>query len=248
MRSKIILGIIITLAIAFISLIVFKQEDAADYLRIAILPLVTTYYCLSGNNRASFFFYFLLFYSFGEIITVLYYFIPLTLFIDNILYFLGNSLYIIAYVFLIFEILRSMNFSVIINRFTIHLIILFALDVYCIVLVSDVTIKSGVLENIYENILEVVYNMTVMILLTTALINYLYRDSKKAMNLLIGALCIVFSEVIQVAYFYVSEIPMLSIVYSMLLVMAFLFFYIQNSMTYQDNEMLKKQKINELKT
>ena len=247
MKSKIILGVIISLVVAFIGLVIFNQDDTADYLRLAILPLVTVYYSLSSNKRTSFFFYFLLLYSIGEIITVLYYFIPLTLLIDNILYFLGNSLYIIAYGFLIFEILRSMNFSKIFSRFAVHLIILFALDVYCIALVSDVTIKSGVLENIYENILEVVYNMTIMLLLTAALINYLYRDSKKSMNLLVGALCIVFSEVIQVAYFYVSEIPMLSVVYSLLLVMAFLFFYIQNSMTYQDYEMHKKQKINELK-
>jgi len=239
MRSKIILGIIITLVVAFISLIVFKQNEVADYLRLAILPLVTVYYYLSDNKRNSFFFYFLLLYSIGEFISVLYYFIPFPLVIDNILYFSGNSLYIVAYIFLILEIVRSMIFLEVISRFAVHLIILLALNIYCISLISDVTIKSGVLVNIYEHILEVVYNMTVMILLTIALINYLYRDSKKAMNLLIGTLCIVFSEVIQVAYFYVSEIYMLSLVYSLLLVMAFLFFYIQNRMSYQECEIHK---------
>lgn len=246
MRSKIILGIIITLVIAFISFIVLKMNDIADYLRLAILPLVTVYYFLSDYKKNSFFFSFLLIYSIGEFISVLYYFIPFPLYIENILYFFGNSLYIVAYIFLMLEIVRSMNFSEVISRFAVHLIILLGLNIYCIVLVSDVTIKSGFLANIYEHILEVAYNITVMILLTVALINYLYRDSKKAMNLLIGTLCIAFSEVIQVAYFYVSEIYILSLVYSILLVIAFLCIYIQNRMSYQECEIHKNKKRNEL--
>jgi hypothetical protein len=80
--------------------------------------------------------------------------------------------------------------------------------------------------------MEVVYNIVIMLLLTMALVNYISRDSKKAMNLLIGSLCIVFSEVIQVAYFYVSERIVFGVVYSVLLVLAFTLFYIQSSMSY----------------
>ena len=81
-----------------------------------------------------------------------------------------------------------------------------------------------------------------MLLLSIALVNYISRDSKKAMNLLIGALCIVFSEVIQVAYFYVSEKIILGVVYSVLLVLAFTLFYIQSSMSYSKS---KKYEIKE---
>jgi hypothetical protein len=74
-----------------------------------------------------------------------------------------------------------------------------------------------------------------MILLSAALLNYLSRDSKKAMNLLLGSLFIVFSEVIQVAYFYVSAISILGIMYIFLLILAFFFLIIQSKMTYEEN-------------
>ena len=72
-----------------------------------------------------------------------------------------------------------------------------------------------------------------MLLLTVTLVNYISKDAKKAMNLLLGSLCIVFSEVIQVAYFYVSDINILGVVYSILLIIAFFFFYLQSSMAYE---------------
>jgi hypothetical protein len=83
--------------------------------------------------------------------------------------------------------------------------------------------------------IEVFYNIVVMLLLTVTLVNYISRDSKKAMNLLIGSLCIVFSEVMQVAYFYVSEKNVLNVTYSVLLIFAFCFFYIQAGMNYSRN-------------
>jgi TRAP-type C4-dicarboxylate transport system permease small subunit len=86
-----------------------------------------------------------------------------------------------------------------------------------------------------------------MLLLTVTLINYINRDSKKAMNLLLGSLCIVFSEVMQVAYFYVSDKNIINVTYSVLLIFAFCFFYIQAGMNYSRNEAYSSS-INHLKT
>ena len=91
------------------------------------------------------------------------------------------------------------------------------------------------LYGFYDYLVEIVYNTVIMLLLTITLINYISRYTKKAMNLLLGALCIVFSEVIQVAYYYVSDQNILNVVYSILLVVAFAFFYIQSSLNYANS-------------
>lgn len=237
-KTKILLGVLATLVIAFIGLRIFKQDAIADYIRPIILPLVTVYYILKGYNRRGYFFLFLSVYAFAELFGFFNHMAEESELIDNLLYFGCNSLYILAYIFLIMEVFQSMELSKIFNRFTVHIVILLLLDIYCVVLVSEVAIKSENLVTIYDHIIEITYNAVIMIMLTVCLINYLYRDSKKAMNLLLGALCIVFSEVFQVAYFYVAEITLLSIAYSVLLVIAFTFFYIQANMSYEDDEIL----------
>jgi hypothetical protein len=50
------------------------------------------------------------------------------------------------------------------------------------------------------------------------------------MLFLIGTIFIVFSEIIQLAYFYVLESNDLSATYATFLVMAFLFFYLQSQL------------------
>lgn len=240
-KTKFLLGVIIALVVTFIGLRIFQQEMIADYIRPVILPLVAVYYCMTGNCKKSNLFYFLVFYAIAELLGIFYYYATISELVDNIMYFGCNSLYIIAYIFLMLEVMKSMNITEIINRFAVHIIILVALDIYCIILVSDVAIKSDNLVTIYDHALEFIYNAVIMFLLTVTLINYLARDSKKAMNLLLGALCIVFSEVIQVAYYYVSEINILSVIYSVLLVLAFLFFIIQTKMSYAESSLYEQQ-------
>jgi len=234
-KRKILLGFVIVLAITYIGLQIFEQQIIAGYVRPIILPLLTLSYCLVNKERSSNFFYFLLFYSIAELLSLFNYYAQYSYLVDNILYYGGNILYISTYAFLIIEILKSMNVKRIFNRFTTYILILVALDIYSIILVTDIAIKSEVLFGVYDFLIEIVYNTVVMLLLTITLINYISKHTKKAMNLLLGALCIVFSEVIQVAYFYVSEQNILSIVYSILLVLAFTFFYIQSKLVFADN-------------
>jgi len=244
-KKKLLLGVILTLVIAFIGFRIFNQDVIADFIRPIILPLVTVYYIINGYNKKSYFFFFLSIYAFAELFGV---FNPLAQeseLVDSLLYFGCNSLYILAYIFLIMEVFQSMDITKIFSRFSVHIVILLLLDLYCVILVSEVAIKSENLTTIYDHIIEIAYNAVIMIMLTVTLINYLYRDSRKAMNLLLGALCIVFSEVFQVAYFYVAEINLLSITYSILLVVSFSFFYIQAKMSYKDSEIVHHHSIEE---
>ncbi len=231
-KTKTLLGLIIVLAISFICFQVFNQEKVVDIVRSLILPLVTLLYYIKTKDKKSNFFYFLLVYSISEFMGVFSYFAYDSFIISDIMFYSGNLLYIIAYLFLIFEVLKSMDLKGIFKRFPVHIAILFAFDIYSVILVSQIAVESDYLVGPVDYTIEILYNVVVMFLLTVTLINYISRDSKKAMNLLVGALCIVFSEVIQVAYFYVSAINILSVVYSILLVFAFCFFYIQSSMKY----------------
>lgn len=235
-KRKILLGFIIVLAIVFIGLQIFNMKEIAGYVRPIILPLLLISYCLAKRKRSSYFFYFLLFYSITELSSFFTYFARESYFVDSLMYYGGNTLYITAYVFLILEIFKSMNFKRTFNRFTTYILILIALDIYSIILVTDIAIKSELLYGVYDYLVEIAYNTVIMLLLTITLINYISKYTKKAMNLLLGALCIVFSEVIQVAYYYVSDQNILSIVYSSLLVLAFAFFYFQSNLSFADSE------------
>ncbi len=233
---KLLLIFIIVLTIVFIGLQRFKLQVVADYVRPVILPLLALLYYLAKKEKSNNFFYFLLFYSIGEISSLFSYYAQYSYFMNDLLYYGGNTLFITAYVFLILEILKPMNIKKIFNRFTTYILILAALDIYSIILVTDIAIKSDLLSGVFDYLTEIIYNSVIMLLLTVTLINYISSHTKKAMNLLLGALCIVFSEVIQVAYYYVSEQNVLSVVYSVLLVLAFTFFYIQTNLSYADSE------------
>lgn len=246
--SKFLSGIIIVLTVSFVGLQIFQQELSAPFVRGLILPLLTVLYCISGKSKSNYFFYFLLFYSFSEFSNVFSYFAYYSITVDYTLYYGGNLCYIIAYIFLILEVLKSINYKSVIKRFPVHIIILLILDIYSVYLVSEIAVKSDYLTGMLDYTIEVVYNIVVMLLLTVTLINYISRDSKKAMNLLLGALCIVFSEVMQVAYFYVSDKNILNVTYSVLLIFAFCFFYIQSNMSYSRNEAYNKSSINNLET
>ncbi len=242
-NRKILLVFIIVLSIVFIGLQIFNMQEIAEYVRPIILPLLLLLYCLAKKDKSSYFFYFLLFYSITELSGFLIYFAYESYFVNSLMYYGGNTLYIIAYAFLILEIFKSMNVKRIFKRFTTYILILVALDVYSIILVTDIAIKSELLYGVYAYLIEIAYNIVIMLLLTITLINYISRHTKKAMNLLLGALCIVFSEVIQVAYFYVSDQNILSVAYSVLLVFAFGFFYIQSNLSYQESEVYESETI-----
>jgi len=233
-RTNLLLGFIIVLTIAFLSFQILDFEIAVDFVRFPIVPLLTYLYVLKFNDTKSFFFFFLCFYAIGEILAGigLLYYVTESAFIDYLQFYGGNLCFILSYSSLIIEINKNIRLSKIVKLFPFHLIVLLVLDVYSIILVSEISLNSGYLTNTLDFVIEILYNTVIMLLLTIALINYISRDSKKAMNLLIGAICIVFSEVIQVAYFYVTEKIILGIVYSLFLVFAFTLFYIQAGMNY----------------
>jgi len=195
-----------------------------------IFVLLATLYCISSEHKSKYFFWFLVTFALAQLVGLSAYFGP-EYYEDEIdyFYYASNGLYILSYVFLISRILGDLSFKTIVTQFYVPIIILLVLDVFCVILVTATT--ENVLT-VYEYALEFVYNGVIMALLSFALINYMYRNDNKSMLFLLGSIFIVFSEIIQLTYYYVLEDNNLGFIYSTFLVAAFLFFYLQSQKEY----------------
>uniref|UniRef100_UPI004049A63F hypothetical protein n=1 Tax=Gelidibacter sp. TaxID=2018083 RepID=UPI004049A63F len=238
---KILITILIILSVSFLGLQVLQFEAQASALRALLLIVLTVFYYLTIKDKKRFFYLFLVSFTIAEILNFTSMFVS---FVSengaDYSYYLTNALYILSYIFLIIKVLGDMNLKEIIRKFPIHIIVLLVLDVFCVITVTETT--KGLLSNA-EYALEFSYNTIIMLLLTITLINYIYREDKKSMNLLIGSIFIVFSEVIQLAYFYISAINILNVICSFFLVMAFIFFYLQSRLIYQKNDDLTSNEL-----
>ena len=225
-KSKVVVSFIMLLCLLFLVFQFNENYWKADVTRALIVPMIALLYIINVKRKSTYFTLFLVAFSISDLITIFSYNIPL-----DLEYFLGNSLYITAYLALTYEIIGSINMKHILNHFKIHVFILFVLNIY----VNYVLIK---IENEYvfglEFSIELIYNVFALILLSVSLLNYFYHDDKKALILFLGSMCIVVSEVIQIAYYYISDKDLLNVSYSMLLIMAFCFYYYQSKMDYDE--------------
>jgi len=232
--KRILIGVLIILSVLFLSFQIFHMEVEAAGIRALLLVLLTVLYCHKVKNKRIFFLSFLITFSVAEILNFIGWLVPIIPDQDvDYMYYIANGLYIVSYSFLIIQILSSMNLIEIMKKFPFHILILIILDVFSVIVVTNTTLHQ---LSYSEYLMELVYNAIIMILLTVALINYIHKDDKKAINLLIGSIFIVFSEVIQLAYFYISEINLLNVFCSLCLLLAFLFFYLQSKLSYQPQE------------
>lgn len=232
--SKILTSLLIVLSVVFIGFQVYQLENEAAGMRTLLFLLLSLLYYFRVKSKGFFFFSFLITFTIAEILNFLSFIIDLPLLKDSdAMYYIVNSLYIISYALLITQILSVMNLIEIVKKYPFHLLILIALDVFCVVVVTNTAIGR---LTYHAYFVELVYNAVIMILLTTTLINYLHREDKKAINLLIGSIFILFSEVLQLAYFYIVSINILNVVCSICLVLGFAFFYMQSKLSYEGRE------------
>lgn len=221
--------VLITVCVFFLGLQVFNLEFHAGGTRVLLVLLLTVLYCVKVKPKRPLFFLFLTTFGLAEFVGFSSWFINIDYSTTtDYFYYLANGLFILSYLFLIMRIIQDMNLKQVLSKFWIHLIVLIVLDVFCVIIVSGTTEK---LLSKQEYTMEFVYNSVIMILLTVAMINYMSKNSQKSMNLLLGSIFIFFSEVIQMTYFYISDITILNVMCSLFLVLAFLFFYLQARMS-----------------
>ena len=236
---RILKATLVTLCLIFLGLQIMNLEFEAAGARVAMVILLTLLYYLNVKSKSLFFFLFLVCFLLGEIVNFTSYLVEIdTQTTNDYFYYLVNGLYILSYIFLTVRILKEMDLKNVIRKFWIHLIILIVLDIFCLIILADTTEK--ILTKSQFSI-EFLYNLVIMLLLTFAMINYISKNTQKSMNLLLGAIFIFFSEVIQMTYFYISEINILNVMCSLFLVLAFLFFYLQASIPYESEQQAIQQ-------
>lgn len=234
-KSKILVGFALLCCIMY-AVFQFVETEKSLYLsdafRALVIPIITILYFINVKDKSIYFSGFLILYSLSELMCWVSPTIPTML--D---YYTGNALYISAYVLLVYEILKSMNFVYVLKHYSVHLVVLTALSTYIVTVLLKIV---SPLVTGFEFMVEFVYNLITLLLLSVALINFIYRDSKKSLLMFFGALCIVFSEMIQIAYYYINTnkfvAELLNLSYTGLLIGSFCFFYFQSKFVEEEME------------
>lgn len=223
--SRTLVVFISLIYILFVGVEFFGDVTLAMQLSVLIIPLITLHYFVSATRKTLYFSLFLVCYSIPE----LFYFVK-----DKIVYetyyYICNGLSVLAYVFLLIEIFKSINYQKVLKSFKLQLIVLMFLSLYMGYVLFKI-ISPHMLVSV-EYILEISYNVVILLVLSISLLNYFYKDDKKSLLLFLGALCIVFSEVINIAYIYIAQQNILNFMFVSLFVMAFYFFYQQSKLEY----------------
>jgi hypothetical protein len=232
--NRILKVVLLLLGGSFVILEGLAFEVYAAAVSAAMLLLLTVLYCKWTENKTKYFFWFLVTFTLAHLLSyVSYYDVEIREMQIDYFYYILNLLYILAYVFLVIKMIRGLQLKKVFQELSIPIFVLIVLDIFCVYILSDTT--EDIL-GIYEYALELLYNSVVMVLLSLGLINYMYRNDNKSMLFLIGSICIVFSEIIQLAYYYILDEDILGFIYSFFLVMAFLFFYLQSQLEFTGPE------------
>ncbi|RED38552.1 hypothetical protein DFQ10_11058 [Winogradskyella eximia] len=224
--KKIIKVVLLLLGAVYILLQGLAKEVEGAILSAIILMLLTWLYASWTKHRSKFFLSFLVTFTIAQVLNAISWYTPeVPLDKTDYFYYVINMLYIVAYALLILKTIKQLNLKTIFSELTIPIVVLVVLDVFCVTLISGTTEGSF---SYYQYVLEYAYNAFVMALLSFALIDYMYRNNSKSMLFLIGTIFIAFSEIIQLAYFYILTDDSLGFVYSFFLVVAFFFLYLQS--------------------
>ncbi|MFD2726423.1 hypothetical protein [Hyunsoonleella rubra] len=208
----------------------FKGDEyIAESCSAFILPLLAMGYFCMVQKRSLFFILFLVLYSISDLMVIFSKSLP-----GDVDYFLGNSLYILAYLSLLIEISKSLCFKYVLKNYKFSIAVLLALNAYIAYALLKVVNPYLIFGS--EYFIEITYNVSMLLILSVALLNYFQKDSRKAFYILIGALCIVFSEVLNVAYLYVSHQNLLNFLTVTIALVGFYFLYEQTKLNYKNTK------------
>ena len=205
----------------------FINSTIFETLELLIVPAITLIYLLRVKEKSIYFTLFLVTYSISDFINI----------IDQdrlyeLIYFTCNVLYMISYLFLLLEILKSISFKIILKNFSTHIVVLLLLNFYIIfvmtTIINPIDFETKYISSV--RVIEHLYNFILLSLLSLSFLNYLYKEDKKSLFLFCGCLAITFSEILLIGYYYLSEnMQVLGFVSTMLNISAFILFYFQST-------------------
>lgn len=225
LRTKAIQSVIFIITIFFVYFQLSRLDNMAFILGTLVVPAITVLYIFSVRKKSIPILTSLIAFSLSELISLF----SIDQFSDFD-YYIGNALYIIAYLSLTVEILNHLNLKNLFRYFKWHLLVLVLLNVYANYFLINI-VKNYVSKSDYS--IELMYNIFTIALLTVSILNYFFRFDKKSLLLFLGALFITLSEALQIAYYYLLDSMKLKIVFSFLIYMAYYLFYIQSNVKYE---------------
>ena len=231
-KSKVLVFFLGLLYLASIIFELSNYDILSNYCEALILPIITIIYFLKIKKRTIYITLFFVLYSISDLFIFISEFIPY-----GVDYFLGNGLYILAYLALLMKILKSINPLEVFKHYKIHILVLLLLSVY-IVYVLQVIVEPFVYST-QEYVFELIYNIVLLFLLSISLLNYFYRDNVKSLYLFLAVLSIVFAEVIWIAYVYISERYILNIISTTLYIISYYFICQQAKLLDEDRLEIK---------
>ncbi len=215
--------LIFAVFLASIVYIIKGDIDESEKYDALIVPLITLYYFLSVKRQSFLLGTFFAFYSISNLLIFFRTYAPY-----DFNYYVGNFLYILAYVVLIFKIAKHLSLKELFKRYSVHFVILLLLSAY-LVYVLNLMVDPLFMAS-EEQYVEYSYNIVLAILLSTSLLNYLVNDNPKSLYMFLGVLAIVFSEIIWIVSMCSSHLKLLHILVLVLYFLAFYFFYKQSKL------------------
>ena len=200
---------------------IFDMPVMSDYSWIFVFPLFAYLYYGLTKEHNHFFGFFLIGFSIVEILKIV--------FAGNELIgvYTANYLIIATYLSLIIFLVKDLKVEKIIKEFKLPMIVLVVFNAYIIYALNEMILEDPRVEtNSLEFVVNVVYNVFIQLVLSLALIHYLYHQTKQSLLLFLASVCIVFSEMVQVAYLFISSEQVLEIIYSLLMGLGFYFLYV----------------------
>ena len=217
--ARFITAIIVMLGLVFLVSEVFVYDKTTEYSRALFFPAIFTFYIVKKQVLNFFFASFLFFYAIAET----------TFFYEHLTtnsYYVAVAAYILSYSSIFIFIISKMEKGVLLKRFKFHLIILFVFGTYVLIALDRMLKFNYDDMRSLDYILETTYNAILILVLSFSFLNYLYHDTKKALILFLACIFIVFSELVQVAYYFMVKQYGLNIIYSIFLIIGFTFMFL----------------------
>ena len=219
-KYKTISLVLVTLVVLTIFGNLFQIKILSEIAWILILPTLLVFYSVYQGKKDILFIIFLVGFALSEILKL--WFIT-----SEMLYYYASYICImVAYSSLIIFFLKGIKFKKLLKNFKLHLIILLVFNLYILYTLNEMILQDETVEVFtFIFFIEVVYNVLILLMLSISLLYYLHNESKQALLLFLACVCIVFSEMIQVAYVFITAEIFLRIGYSLLMAIGFGFIY-----------------------
>ena len=216
-------GVAILLAVVFIFGIIMKWEGFLVAVK-AVLMLFFLYLCIQCKNKKKSVYLILFLWAFAlaNVLVALQY-----LKFTRWAYYVYTVVNILGYAFLIVYILKMFNFKKLLVNFYPYILVLSGLNIYILYTLNSM-LEVDKVKNVtfLAVVLESVYNVAVLTILTLSLLNYIYNEySKQALYLLLTCLGISFSDIVQLFYLYTDAYTEIFLAHSVLELIAYFFLF-----------------------